>query len=446
MLVRGGEPSCRAGIARLVRDIAEELATIRLDRPGSALPGILPAARRAIECESLLVLSPLERITGWDIERFDHDNFPDGPRVPRSILAVLRDRAASLRLVRREPARARATQSLDRRARDDPAGGVRGLADLSRGDRAHRTASPSPAARARVRRPVAARLVRRVPSCAVRRASEPAARGARARGPSPAADRAPARSHLARPRRARSRARTDRSAGIRRSVRPDSPRGLDLGARAVRDPARRGDRGDPRRRRRSAADVWWSAARAHPDRGARHAGVLPRGGARRLCGCADRERGARGERAVVADPTPARRARARRPRHRDADDRGAAQGQRARDRAPPHGTLRSRQRRQSLGADPQRCSRQTDILGSREGVVVLCLAGCATLGASPAHRAPAQHSPRARSRRVRPHERPAGRARPRSDRARGRCDDALCRRRDRRAGTGRRALRISSST
>jgi DNA-binding NarL/FixJ family response regulator len=68
------------GDRTLVREIAEELATIRLDRPGSALPGILPAARRAIECESLLVLSPLERITGWDIERFDHDNFPDGPQ------------------------------------------------------------------------------------------------------------------------------------------------------------------------------------------------------------------------------------------------------------------------------------------------------------------------------------------------------------------------------
>jgi DNA-binding NarL/FixJ family response regulator len=67
------------GDRSIVRDIAEELATIRLDRPGSALPGILPAARRAIECDSLLVLSPLERATGWDIERFDHDNFPDGP-------------------------------------------------------------------------------------------------------------------------------------------------------------------------------------------------------------------------------------------------------------------------------------------------------------------------------------------------------------------------------
>ncbi|MEP6865164.1 MAG: helix-turn-helix transcriptional regulator [Deltaproteobacteria bacterium] len=67
------------GDRSVVRDIAEELATIRLDRPGSALPGILPAARRAIECESLLVLSPLERVTGWDIERFDHDNFSDGP-------------------------------------------------------------------------------------------------------------------------------------------------------------------------------------------------------------------------------------------------------------------------------------------------------------------------------------------------------------------------------
>ncbi|HET9991563.1 MAG TPA: LuxR C-terminal-related transcriptional regulator [Kofleriaceae bacterium] len=67
------------GDRALVRDIAEELGTIRLDRPGSGIADVLPAARRALECESLLVLSPLERITGWDIERFDHDNFPDGP-------------------------------------------------------------------------------------------------------------------------------------------------------------------------------------------------------------------------------------------------------------------------------------------------------------------------------------------------------------------------------
>ena len=66
------------GDRRVVREIAEELATVRLDRPGSAIASILPAARRALECESLLVLSPLERVTGWDIERFDHDNFPDG--------------------------------------------------------------------------------------------------------------------------------------------------------------------------------------------------------------------------------------------------------------------------------------------------------------------------------------------------------------------------------
>ncbi|MEO6771874.1 MAG: LuxR C-terminal-related transcriptional regulator [Kofleriaceae bacterium] len=67
----GGERS-------VVRDISAELATIRLDQPGAALAGILPAVRRALECESLLVLSPLERVTGWDIERFDHDHFPDG--------------------------------------------------------------------------------------------------------------------------------------------------------------------------------------------------------------------------------------------------------------------------------------------------------------------------------------------------------------------------------
>lgn len=66
------------GDRRVVREIVEELAILRLDRPGSAIPGILPAARGALACESLLVLSPLERITGWDIERFDHDNFPDG--------------------------------------------------------------------------------------------------------------------------------------------------------------------------------------------------------------------------------------------------------------------------------------------------------------------------------------------------------------------------------
>ncbi|MFT3700693.1 MAG: helix-turn-helix transcriptional regulator [Kofleriaceae bacterium] len=60
---------------KLIREIAEELATIRLGK-GSGIAGVLPAARRFLEADSLLVLSPLERPNGWEVERFEHDNFP----------------------------------------------------------------------------------------------------------------------------------------------------------------------------------------------------------------------------------------------------------------------------------------------------------------------------------------------------------------------------------
>lgn len=72
-----GELSIADRIA--VREISEELSTIRLGRGPTGISGVLPAARRLLECDSLLVLSPIERVTGWDIERFEHDNFPDGP-------------------------------------------------------------------------------------------------------------------------------------------------------------------------------------------------------------------------------------------------------------------------------------------------------------------------------------------------------------------------------
>lgn len=69
-----------------VRELSRELATIRLDRGPSGVAGILPAARQFLECDSLLVLSPIERPTGWEIERFEHDNFPDGEAFQRRFL------------------------------------------------------------------------------------------------------------------------------------------------------------------------------------------------------------------------------------------------------------------------------------------------------------------------------------------------------------------------
>lgn len=81
----GSELSSADRIA--VRELSEELGTIRIGRGPTGIAGVLPAARRLLECESLLVLSPLERVTGWDIERFEHDNFPDGPDFRARFLA-----------------------------------------------------------------------------------------------------------------------------------------------------------------------------------------------------------------------------------------------------------------------------------------------------------------------------------------------------------------------
>lgn len=57
------------------REISDELDTIRLDGT-SSVAAVLPAMRQLLAAESLLVLSPVERAAGWDIECFDHDNFP----------------------------------------------------------------------------------------------------------------------------------------------------------------------------------------------------------------------------------------------------------------------------------------------------------------------------------------------------------------------------------
>lgn len=70
---------------KLIREIAEELATLRLGR-GSGIAGVLPAARQFLEADSLLVLSPLERPNGWEVERFDHDNFPGDAAFERRFL------------------------------------------------------------------------------------------------------------------------------------------------------------------------------------------------------------------------------------------------------------------------------------------------------------------------------------------------------------------------
>lgn len=58
-----------------VREISDELDTVRLDGT-CGIAAVLPAMRQLLAAESLLVLSPVERAMGWDIERFDHDNFP----------------------------------------------------------------------------------------------------------------------------------------------------------------------------------------------------------------------------------------------------------------------------------------------------------------------------------------------------------------------------------
>lgn len=59
-----------------VRDISEELRTVRLDQP-SSIAATLPRIRQFVEVDSMLVFCPTERLVGWGLERIDVDNLPD---------------------------------------------------------------------------------------------------------------------------------------------------------------------------------------------------------------------------------------------------------------------------------------------------------------------------------------------------------------------------------
>lgn len=59
----------RSGDRDAMREIADELRTVRLDRP-RALDELLPAIRRLLDTDNVLVYSVAEGIDGWGIERW----------------------------------------------------------------------------------------------------------------------------------------------------------------------------------------------------------------------------------------------------------------------------------------------------------------------------------------------------------------------------------------
>ena len=77
MAVKARGPNYRATPREhaCVREISAELDTLRLGQ-SSVIATVLPAMRELLAAESMLVLCPVERLSGWDIERFEHDHFP----------------------------------------------------------------------------------------------------------------------------------------------------------------------------------------------------------------------------------------------------------------------------------------------------------------------------------------------------------------------------------
>ena len=68
-----------------VRELSNELDTLRLGR-SSAIPEVLPEIRQLLAAESMLLLCPVERLSGWDLERFDHDRFPVDAELRRRMI------------------------------------------------------------------------------------------------------------------------------------------------------------------------------------------------------------------------------------------------------------------------------------------------------------------------------------------------------------------------
>lgn len=71
-----------------VEAIASELELFRIESP-SAITALLPDIRELIGLESIACICPVERASGWGVERFDIDNFVNGTRFRQLTLAFL---------------------------------------------------------------------------------------------------------------------------------------------------------------------------------------------------------------------------------------------------------------------------------------------------------------------------------------------------------------------
>jgi len=71
-----------------IRELAAELEIVRIGGP-SAVQDVLGEIRRLTELETLLCACPVERTTGWAVERLEADNFPNPSAVRDTIVEFL---------------------------------------------------------------------------------------------------------------------------------------------------------------------------------------------------------------------------------------------------------------------------------------------------------------------------------------------------------------------
>ena len=73
---------------RAVASIAEELALVRLDQP-SSVGGLMPAMRALVQLDNLVMFSPVQRPSGWHVERFHSDRVARADELERRFLTFL---------------------------------------------------------------------------------------------------------------------------------------------------------------------------------------------------------------------------------------------------------------------------------------------------------------------------------------------------------------------
>lgn len=68
--------------------LVAELGVIHVGAP-SAIAAVLPALRRLTELDALVCMCPVEKTTGWAVERFDCDNLPNDSRFKQLSISFL---------------------------------------------------------------------------------------------------------------------------------------------------------------------------------------------------------------------------------------------------------------------------------------------------------------------------------------------------------------------